>query len=221
VGDENTYTTRAGGRSLELVAAPHALPYRTSAVGWVGSDLYAGTTEGHVLRSVDGGKTWDSAGTPADGAAIRAFAGDGDRVFVGTDGGVFTRRTGLRASVSWRQESAPAGPVAALAQRDGVIYAAIRSAVYRSHDSGLTWQVTGGAPAPADILSLAVDRDTLYCGTTEGFYRMAFPTTQQVPPSFRVLSRPIASASDSAPWRHARGDHGGPGRTHRPLAVAS
>jgi len=80
----------------------------------------------------------------------------------------------------------------------GIVYAAAGSAVIRSHDAGTTWHIAGAGASPAGIESLAVDGDTLYCGTAHGFYRMPLPVSEEIPPAFSVLSRPHRVLSPGA-----------------------
>jgi len=190
VGRRNTYLTEDGGRTLRAVATPHGLAHNVSAASWLGPDLYIGTEGGVVLRSTDAGATWAGAVGSANAFAVRDFAWAAGHIFVATDHGVVTATPRHRGGLHWRKHVLAARAVPALAEHGGVVYAAVGATVYRSHDAGITWHVTGAAPAPDNIESLAVDDDTLYCGTAGGFYRMSVSPHQDAPPDFAVLSRP-------------------------------
>jgi photosystem II stability/assembly factor-like uncharacterized protein len=189
VADQNTYSSVDGGDALQRVGDESGLPYRTSTVAWVGPDLFLGTTEGDVLRSTDGGATWTADARIPDGTGITGFATVDGTIFAATDRGVFTRRESRRGSTSWRPTDMPPESVAAVTAHDGVVYAAAGRRVYRSHDLGGSWHITGDTPTAGPIESLGAGASTLYAGTRGAFYRMALPTQPDTPPAFDILSR--------------------------------
>ena len=213
VGDNNTYLTVDGGKTLNVVAARRTLPYRTSTVAWLGADLYLGTTQGGVWRSADGGTTWSAAPAIPDGMGVNGFTSVDGTPFAATDRGVFVARETRRGGITWRRADLPSDRVTAALTRDGVVYAASGRQVYRSHDIGRTWHVTGSRPTPRSIVSLAADANTVYAGVEGGFFRMALPTESAAPPAFRIRSqahRLLASGATDAGVMVDLAGHTGP-----------
>jgi photosystem II stability/assembly factor-like uncharacterized protein len=215
VGDNNTYSTEDGGATLEVVSAPHTLPYRTSAVDWVGSQLYAGTSEGGVLRSVDAGVTWASRGAIADGPAVNAFTGRGERVLAGTGRGLFTAGAGPRAGPVWRQESTPSGAVVALTQRYRLCGSWVRSDSLPRCRHNLAHSGRGGLAGRNRIPGGRRRHALLWHGA---WVLPDAPTRERGDPS--RVQRPVASTPCAVPGRHEYRNHGRSDWPRRAVAVA-
>jgi photosystem II stability/assembly factor-like uncharacterized protein len=153
-----------GGPVAALAASP------SSAV-----PLYAGTETGGALRSDDGGATW----TPADdtdlvplrivklvsdphdrsvlfAVAQRRFVDEDGLVLRSTDAGAHWSRLSLSSSST----PPPVGDLAADPFAPGTFYAATGQGIFRSRDSGQSWQQIG----PADLQALAVAADPFHPG---------------------------------------------------------
>ncbi|HEY1249600.1 MAG TPA: S-layer homology domain-containing protein [Thermoanaerobaculia bacterium] len=141
-----------------------------------GNILYTASTYGAasgVLKSPDGGTTWDAAGTglptmtfpmlaisPSSPQTLFAF-------FAGSPGLVYRSEDG---AVSWDQMSAqfPAPNLADVAvdpQSPNVIYAATTAGVVKSVDAGASWQSTGLGISTARLLIDPSNSQRVFAGT--------------------------------------------------------
>jgi photosystem II stability/assembly factor-like uncharacterized protein len=191
------YRSRDQGESWELVLAGSSEPGGAGGIAALAAapsgTLYAGFSTTRVsrdalLKSTDGGDTWQPAGVPVAG-----FPGDGVQalavlptsptspetilaasaqpgLFRSTDGGATWQQASLRpdadgfASFVYAITPDPTAP--------GSVYATAYTAFWRSTDAGRTWQRQGPEPANG-IFTLAVDPATriLYAGGFGGVSR--------------------------------------------------
>jgi hypothetical protein len=111
-----------------------------------------------AIISLDNGDTWQTSEVPS---AIRHFAIAGDRIYAGTDVGLFVRKDGV-----W--SLALPGQVKAIATSGSQVYASVTSGVYFSSD-GASWVfVPGSETLPPDVTSVASDGFFVYAGTDGG-----------------------------------------------------
>jgi photosystem II stability/assembly factor-like uncharacterized protein len=159
-----------------------ALAAHPTRRGW----LFAGTKTNGVLRSTDGGATWQPAHRGMYNAWVRAFAFDPTHpgvIYAGLQGGPPAVYKSTDGGNSWR--SAGAGlpsNVRSLAvdpRRPRTIYAASdfpgpeAPGLFRSTDGGASWSVRGVGLPDGSFDALAVSPTTpglLYAGTF-GVYR--------------------------------------------------
>jgi len=157
--------------------------------------LYLGTADGHIFGSDDGGEHWDLRGRtgprldsvvtaivvdPRDARAIYASTwarepGAGGGVFRSADGGRTWTAAGLAGQGVRTLALAPRAPGAAQNAAPGVAHdvtliAGTLDGIYRSRDSGKTWQRISpeGDPELRNLDSIAVDPanpDIIYAGT--------------------------------------------------------
>ncbi|MET9022066.1 hypothetical protein ABZV93_18995 [Actinopolymorpha sp. NPDC004070] len=136
----------------------------------------AATLGDGVLRSVDGGRTWQPVFGLADTEVTALVRTPGGRLLAGTPEGVFAgdnsgrawRRTGrTRPDASGPDAPGPDAPVAAFASRaDGSVVAGLESGrLWGSADDGRTWSPLGSLPAPVTAL-VATASGTLLAGTS-------------------------------------------------------
>ena len=125
-------------------------------------NLYAGANDGAVLRSRDGGDSWQQL---TQGALTER------RVFLrqragtsGTQPGDYDPAT-LAAQVATVGGALPRAVVHALAAGAGVLFAGTDDGVFRSADQGLTWQQLS-LPLQGGVRSLAVTTAELLIVTT-------------------------------------------------------
>jgi photosystem II stability/assembly factor-like uncharacterized protein len=144
--------------------------------------LYA-SVDGRLGRSDDGGRSWtiDDAGLALDGQNLdfQSLAIGADRIYAGTDAGLFVRGT---STAAWTPaNSGLAGlsvrAIAADASFAGRVYAAtdpprtyrVRAAVWSSENSGSTWSFGPGSGLYEGSSAIASDpatAATAYLGTT-------------------------------------------------------
>jgi photosystem II stability/assembly factor-like uncharacterized protein len=145
------------------------------------SHLYLGTTNSWLYESKDGGASWSRLAKidPADGFVLDSIvvdASDPATLFVGAwkdsaDGGMWVSRDGGR---TWTEPDGLKGQsIHALAQAHSdprMLFAGTLKGVYRSTDSGATWEQISpvGDREIHEVESLAVDPenpDVVYAGT--------------------------------------------------------
>ncbi len=157
----------SGGTVRALVIDPHEP-----------ATVYAGTAAGEVLKSTDGGATWDSAARGLPRKRVHALAVDPETpgtVYAGTSGGVFTSADG---AASWRalDLGVPRKHVHALAmdhRTPGTLYAGTSGGVFRSTDAGGSWRAVSRGLSRKNVTALTIDpaTGTVYAGTTGGVFR--------------------------------------------------
>jgi len=116
--------------------------------------LLGQTFGGRVMRSENGGGTWQRSGDAIGDGIFRDVIGDpiAPGVFYGgTDSGVYRSLDSGESWTKWGDPSssptnAESVSVSSLTPRD--LYAAKQSGVYFSHDSGETWQLSSKDPFP-------------------------------------------------------------------------
>lgn len=169
-----------------LAAGP--LPAEAQPAPAFGGYLFAGTSDGHVYRSVDGGVTWQEADAgialgSMPGITALAVAPDGATVYAGTfaDGLWVSPDDGA----SWRP--ADGSGAAALPPgtglrtvlvdpRDGrhLSVLTLDDMIYRSDDGGRSWPTRAHVPGNSYTLTLAPGRPgTLLVGTAGGLWASA------------------------------------------------
>lgn len=181
--------------ALTVFAAPHAPAAPAwSIVGPAGGDarafaadpgdpshLYLGTTNSWLYESRDGGASWNRLAKidPTDGFVLDSIvvdASDPSTIFVGAwkdsaDGGLWVSHDGGH---TWTEAEGLKGQsIHALVQAHSdahILYAGTLKGVYRSMDSGATWEQISpeGDREIHEVESLAVDpenSDVVYAGT--------------------------------------------------------
>ena len=134
--------------------------------------LYAGTWAG-VLKSVDGGATWQQSLEPPPVTPVLDIAVDpshpdtlyavlGTYLYKSTDGGAHWTGAGQGLLPVNKVEIAPGG----------VVYAATVRGVFRSTDGGASWEARNqGLPAERNVRALEIDPsrpERLYAGLSHG-----------------------------------------------------
>lgn len=193
------YRTRNGGRSWRAVdlgsedVAVQALALSPAVDGL----LLAGTEERGILRSTDGGDTWQTVEALHDqGVSALSFAADGT-LAAATEAGVAVSADG---GATWRALGADLGAVLSLAWLgDGSVLAGLADGgVARSTDRGATWRVTGADLRARLVVSLTSIGSTLCAGDLQAgviVSRDAGATWQQVDvaPVHALASTPSGS----------------------------
>jgi hypothetical protein len=140
-----------------------------------GGAFFAGSNE-RVLRSVDGGNTWE---VHRVGVQVLCIAVDTDnRIYAGGDHGVAVSGDDGNTWVTHEVASGTYGVTSLATSPDGTVFAgvygygAFASEVYRSDDHGVTWAATNGPFGDGPVSWLEVGPDgAVYAGMELGLYR--------------------------------------------------
>jgi photosystem II stability/assembly factor-like uncharacterized protein len=135
----------------------------------------AATRFGAMLRSYDGGQSWQSQPAPTNETltvlaldplrpSTLALGTDGDGIYLSTDGGAAWTQAAAPNVTVYGMAFSPSAPDVAVAATDG--------GIYQSIDGGQTWQQDGnGLPLGAIFSAVAVDPRTpaaMVAGTSDG-----------------------------------------------------
>ncbi|MBA5871102.1 MAG: hypothetical protein GDA68_14055 [Nitrospira sp. CR2.1] len=101
--------------------------------------VYAGTFDGGVFRSGDGGKTWLPISRALPNDSIRGLISNERGVYVATGRGVFKTVDKGRQWVPLNKGLSNLSVQVLIEGEKGGFYAGTSSGVYRSDDDGLTW----------------------------------------------------------------------------------
>ena len=142
---------------------------RVLAINRNNEELFAGTTDG-VFCLKDNSAVWDSCNTGLTSKAARniralAIKTNGD-VFAGTGAGVFLKRIN---SVTWQKVTdLPDNDVYSLAitATGDIIFAGTLSGVFRSFNSGSSWEEANNGMTGFDVSAIAVNpQGEVFAGT--------------------------------------------------------
>ncbi|MDE0185433.1 MAG: hypothetical protein OXP71_08240 [Candidatus Poribacteria bacterium] len=140
--------------------------------------LFAGTIEGGIFRSSDGGETWGPANEGLrvyeDKAlpSIFAFAQEENILYAGTGGDLFYSTNG---SASWRKltrlrEDLGITSVALIS--DALYIGRPEKGIFRSDDGGESWTPINDGLIYTDIQRLIVSGRTLFAKTPDSIFRL-------------------------------------------------
>lgn len=152
-GFGNLFRSRDSGDTWEVLTSFQGLLSENSAVGEVyaavengKSTFYVCTRFDGVLRTIDGGSTWQKVdgGLVGEARRVRELVQVGDALYAGTHAGLYRLAAG---SVVWEPVAGfPANEIAfSLAAEQGVIYVGAGAGLYQSAD-GVTWARVNGFP---------------------------------------------------------------------------
>ena len=130
-----------------------------------GETVYVGKRDGHLLKSLDGGDSWNdiTSSLPLSVEHFKEIIFAGSMVYVATDKGVFNSKDGGVWSVLGDGTGAPI-IIKSLVTASGSIYGANDDGIYRLQSDTDTWEQV--APEISGIVtSLVVDEGTFYVGT--------------------------------------------------------
>ena len=135
----------------------------------LGSTVYVGKSDGHLMRSVDQGNTWNyvTAKLPFSVDHFKAIVFAGNSVYVATDKGVVHSGNGADWHIITNAKPTPF-VMNRLAVDGTTVYGESDQKIYQLKSIRGTWRKTWKQVTPKishDVNCLAVDGDTLYVGT--------------------------------------------------------
>ena len=136
-------------------------------------NVYVGKRDGHLLQSFDEGDTWNDLTTdlPFSVIQFKAIAFAGPTLYVATDKGVTYSSDGTRWHTTTDAEGTPL-VIEKMAVDGTTVYGATQQQIYQlKENSSIAEKVT--PEVPSEIVSLAVDGNTLYVGN-QGSWRATF-----------------------------------------------
>ncbi len=150
------------------------------------ANFYAANYDGNVYRSTDSGASWNktSGRLPILGSGITggyALAASGTNLFAATDGVPQPDQNGIWLSTdegsTWTLVNSslsdnPDEYFTALAASGPYLFAGSNLGVFLSTDSGVSWTAVDSGLTNSLVLSLCVNKESIYAGTNEdGIWR--------------------------------------------------
>jgi hypothetical protein len=157
--DETTFVERESVREWRAVAS--------SADG---TKLVAAVSGGRIYTSSDSGLTWTARATDREWRAVASSADGtklvaavyGGRIYTSGDGGLtWTARATDR---EWRAVASSADGTKLVAVASGVTGVAGTDQIWKSDDTGATWQICGPAAASWQAVACSSDGNTIVAG---------------------------------------------------------
>jgi len=183
-----TWTELAGFRAL--LSANSAVGELYAVVERSQSSLYAGTRFDGVLRTADGGATWQQldAGLVGEARRIRALTSYAGALYAGTHAGLYRLPAGAAV---WEEIASFPGAdiVFSLLATADTLYAGTGSSLYRSGD-GLTWEQVPNAPSTV-YYALADSGRLLTLATENGLWTGSGESWQQAIVNGSPYSAPV------------------------------
>jgi hypothetical protein len=152
------------GASWSQAIIGGSINFRINALVRAGSDIFAGTQGGGVLRTTDFGKVWMPVNSGLNNKYINCLAENDSVLLAGTYPGIW-RST--NKGISWTLvDTSQNGACYHILFHDSTFYAAYGSSIHVSNDNGLTWQIL---PLPQGVgwsgNDIIVIDSTIFVGT--------------------------------------------------------
>ena len=160
--------------------------------------FYAGSRYDGVVRSVDGGLSWEWYGEGLTGSAlrVRAFVDKDGALYAGTHDGVWRLTPDSR---SWQRVDLPAGIIArGMTILNGRLYVGtFASGLYLS-DDGYNWIQDPSFPAGVVIYDLTFSGQEVVIGTNVGLWTQSVPDWTRVSVNGAAFTNPVFRLASSS-----------------------
>ena len=160
--------------------------------------FYAGSRYDGVVRSVDGGLSWEWYGEGLTGSAlrVRAFVDKDGALYAGTHDGVWRLTPDSR---SWQRVDLPAGIIArGMTILDGRLHVGtFASGLYLS-DDGYNWVQDPSFPAGVVIYDLTASGQEVVVGTNVGLWTQSVPDWTRVSVNGAAYTNPVFRLASSS-----------------------
>ena len=160
--------------------------------------FYAGSRYDGVVRSVDGGLSWEWYGEGLTGSAlrVRAFVDKDGALYAGTHDGVWRLTPDSR---SWQRVDLPAGIIArGMTILDGRLHVGtFASGLYLS-DDGYNWVQDPSFPAGVVIYDLTASGQEVVVGTNVGLWTQSVPDWTRVSVNGAAFTNPVFRLASSS-----------------------
>ena len=160
--------------------------------------FYAGSRYDGVVRSVDGGLSWEWYGEGLTGSAlrVRAFVDKDGALYAGTHDGVWRLTPDSR---SWQRVNLPAGIIArGLTILNGRLHVGtFASGLYLS-DDGYNWIQDPSFPAGVVIYDLTASGQEVVIGTNVGLWTQSVPDWTRVSVNGAAFTNPVFRLASSS-----------------------
>ena len=132
-----------------------------------GKNVYVGKRDGHLLQSFDEGNTWNDVTTdlPFSVTQFKAIGFAGPRLYAATDKGVTYSSDGIHWHTGTTDAEGTPLVIEKIAMDGTTVYGATEQQIYQLKENSNTWELVT-PEVPNEIISLAVDGNTLYVGTS-------------------------------------------------------
>lgn len=179
-GVGNLFLSEDGGQNWRQEPGINSVLSANSGVGRLFARVetgrtvfYAGTRFDGVLRSLDGGRTWErfSGGMSGEGLRVRSFADRAGVLYAGTHNGLYRL---LPDALSWQAVTTfpQAAIVRGLEVLEGRIYAGTFNTGLYVSDNGVTWNQDVNFPAGVGIFDLGPAGYRMTAGTDTGIWTL-------------------------------------------------
>ena len=162
--------------------------------------FYAGTRYDGVIRSFDGGLSWEWLGEGLTGNAlrVRAFADKDGVLYAGTHDGVWR----LTADAAyWQRVDLPAGIIVrGMTKLDGRLYVGTFASGLFLSDDGYNWIQDPAFPAGVLIYDLTVSGQEVVVGTHVGLWFQSQPDWTRVTVNGAAYTNPVFRLASSSTY---------------------
>ncbi len=155
---------------------PYGAGRYVNALAISDTDLFAGTEDGGVFRSMNNGASWTASNNGLRATSVNAFVVSGTNLFAGTDSGVFLSTNNGTSWIAVNTGFAYVNnniTVYALAASGTYLYAGTSGGFYVSTNNGASWTWSGNTidkSSFVEVYSIAVSGDIVFAGTGTGLY---------------------------------------------------
>jgi ligand-binding sensor domain-containing protein len=136
-----------------------------------GTGLFAGTSDGGFVHSIDGGNTWTASNAGLTNMHVNALAVSGARIFAGTNSGIFLSTDSGANWTAVAPAFATTRILSLILRRTDLIIGTDGGGVYSSASDSTNWTQIGLGLWNRSVRTLLETDSCLFAGTDEGIFR--------------------------------------------------